>query len=53
MKLVLRVLAFTLCLAATYSAASFHGTQICQPKAQLSAPMPTCPPSYPWCSMAK
>ncbi len=51
MKLVLRVLAFTLCLALTYSAASFHG-QVCQPKAQLSAPMPTCPPSNPSCSIA-
>ncbi len=51
MKLVLRVFAFTLCLVATYSAASFHATAICQPKAQLSAPMPTCPPSNPSCSI--
>ncbi len=51
MKLVLRVLAFSLCLVATYSAASFKGSLACQPKAQLSAPMPTCDPSYPWCSI--
>ncbi len=51
MKLVLRVVAFTLCLVATYSAASFTGFAACQPKAQLSAPMPTCPPSSPSCSI--
>ncbi len=51
MKLALRVLAFTLCLVATYSAASFQGTLACQPKTQLSAPMPTCPPSNPSCTM--
>ena len=50
MKLVLRVLAFSLCLVATYSAASFK-TAACQPKAQLSAPMPTCNPSNPTCSI--
>jgi hypothetical protein len=51
MKLALRVLAFTLCLVATYSAASFSSAA-CRPKAQLSAaPMPTCPPSNPSCSM--
>lgn len=51
MKLVLRVFAFSLCLVATYSVASFKGAQACQPKAQLSAPMPTCPPSVPSCTM--
>ncbi len=51
MKLVLRLLAFSLCLAATYSAASFKGTTACQPKAQLSAPMPTCNPAIPSCSI--
>jgi hypothetical protein len=51
MKLALRVFAFSLCLVATYSVASFKGVQACQPKAQLSAPMPTCPPSNPHCSI--
>ncbi len=49
MKLVLRVLAFSLCLVATYSAANF--TIISAPKTAKTAPMPTCPPSNPYCSM--
>ena len=53
MKLALRAFAFALCLVATYSAASFTNSAICQPKAQLSAPMPTCAPSNPWCGMLK
>lgn len=51
MKLALRVLAFSLCLVATYSAASFATAAACQPKAQMSAPMPTCNPANPNCSI--
>ncbi len=48
MKLALRVLAFSLCLVATYSAASFTGRMA---SCQASAPMPTC--GGPVCSMLK
>jgi len=51
MKLALRIFAFSLCLVATYSAASFKGATACPPKAQLSAPMPTCNPAVPSCSI--
>lgn len=66
MKLVLRVLAFSLCLVATFSAASFS-SPLASAKPHLtgptnsvalaskpqppSAPMPTCNPALPWCSM--
>ncbi len=50
MKLVLRILAFSLCLVATYSAASFTTTTASSPKPP-SAPIPTCNPAMPWCSM--
>ncbi|MBZ5645768.1 MAG: hypothetical protein LAN37_00930 [Acidobacteriia bacterium] len=53
MKLVLRILAFSLCLVATYSAASFNTTLAANaPNPRPSAPMPTCSPSNPACSMA-
>lgn len=50
MKLVLRVFAFSLCLVATYSAASFT-SRTAKCNTQMAAPMPTCPPSNPACSM--
>lgn len=49
MKLILRVVAFSLCLAATYGADSFA------PQAGPSrpnAPIPTCSPNDPRCSIA-
>lgn len=51
MKLALRIVAFTLCLAATYSAASFTAASTSNPKP--TAPIPTCGPSNPSCSMLK
>ncbi len=49
MKLFLRVLAFSLCLVATYSAATFNAPQYGPTKP--SAPMPTCNPSNPACQV--
>ncbi len=46
MKLFLRVVAFSLCLVATYSAASFAKGPI-----GPSAPVPTCGPSNPACDI--
>ena len=46
MKLTLRVFAFCLCLVATYSAASFNKLT-----PSVSAPMPTCNPADPHCTL--
>jgi len=51
MKFALRVLAFSLCLVATYSAGSFN--KQLNPKTGASAPMPTCDPANPHCSIVK
>ena len=48
MKLVLRVLAFGLCLVATYSAGTFSKINTA---ASATAPMPTCNPADPRCSI--
>lgn len=66
MKLTLRIFAFGLCLAATYSAANFSSPlasvskpQLAKPVNSLAAesrpqfrgPIPTCNPANPWCSL--
>ncbi len=47
MKLALRVLAFSVCLVATYSAASFN--KVTAPHA--AAPVPLCNPNNPNCQV--
>ena len=47
MKFALRVLAFSLCLVATYSAASFN--RMTTPHA--TAPVPLCNPANPNCQV--
>ena len=47
MKLALRVLAFGLCLVATYSAASFNKVTT----THAAAPVPLCNPANPNCQV--